>query len=311
MKIKKALLLILIILFSACAFTACAKGLSAPKNLTIDSKNDLLIWDKVKNADKYVVDTGEEKYYAGVTQFALDILPAGKYSFKVKAVTESGKESAWSESVAYEKQEVSPFEMKLINANTEYEIKSVGIASGEVVIENTYKGLPITSIGDKAFANSYVSSIKLGDNIKSIGNSAFKNCSKLTAITLNEGLTEIGDYAFQSCSSLEKIEMTKTLLTLGEYAFSYCTALKSVELNGGCKKISGNAFADCRSIETLEIPSGVKEIGGYAFSGNKNLAAVVLPDGIEKIEEGAFYECAALKQIPSGSLRKSRNAWRK
>ena len=137
MKIKKKLLLILIILFSACAFTACAKGLSAPQNLTIDYKNDLLIWDKVKNADKYVVDTGEEKYYAGVTQFALDILPAGKYGFKVKAVTESGKESAWSESVAYEKQEVSPFEMKLINANTEYEIKSVGIASGEVVIENT------------------------------------------------------------------------------------------------------------------------------------------------------------------------------
>lgn len=115
MKVKKTLLLIFTILCLACAFTACGGGLSVPKNLKIDYKNDVLLWDKVKNADNYVVDAGEEKYYASDAGFALEILPAGEYVFKVKAVTDSGKESAWSDGVSYRKEEVSPFEMKLIN----------------------------------------------------------------------------------------------------------------------------------------------------------------------------------------------------
>lgn len=73
-------------------------------------------------------------------------------------------------------------------------------------------------IGDNAFANTNITSIKLGSNVGAIGNGAFKGCASLSEVTLNEGLQTIGDDAFNG-TSLSHINLPSTLTTIGNRAF--------------------------------------------------------------------------------------------
>ena len=64
-------------------------------------------------------------------------------------------------------------------------------------------GLPITAIGDSAFAqNPGLTSVTLGDNITNIGQYAFSDDYDLTNIEIDTNVTVIGPGAFESVSSL-------------------------------------------------------------------------------------------------------------
>jgi hypothetical protein len=63
---------------------------------------------------------------------------------------------------------------------------------------NVIMGNNITSIGDYAFYNSALFRLALPNSLKTIGSSAFRRCMQLTELTLPESITYIGDYAFMS-----------------------------------------------------------------------------------------------------------------
>ena len=74
---------------------------------------------------------------------------------------------------------------ELFNGNTEYRIKRGGSASGTVTIEATYRGKLVTEIGESAFkGNRNVKEIILGENIRTIAENAFYNCSVLESVTI-------------------------------------------------------------------------------------------------------------------------------
>ena len=70
--------------------------------------------------------------------------------------------------------------------------------------------------------------LTIGDNITSIGNYAFYDCSSLISVTIGNGVTSIGNYAFYGCSSLTSITIPNSVTSIGMHTFDGCTSLTSV-----------------------------------------------------------------------------------
>ena len=113
-----------------------------------------------------------------------------------------------------------------------------GKEAAEAIIPETYKDLPVTAIGDKAFStgvsyatilgtdNSSVNgvaltSVTIPDSVVKIGNQAFYGCSSLTSVTLPSKLESIGSEAFCRAGISGDLVIPNTVNMLGMSAFAY------------------------------------------------------------------------------------------
>ena len=105
------------------------------------------------------------------------------------------------------------------------------------------------------------------EGVKSIGNSAFYDCDRLTSITIPEGVTSIGEDAFYSCDSLISITIPEGVTSIGLRAFMYCCSLTSITIPESVTSIGAWAFGICSSLTTINILGSVTIIGNDVFSG--------------------------------------------
>ena len=102
---------------------------------------------------------------------------------------------------------------------------------GVVTIPDTINGVPVTSIGDRAFwYNNNVTSITISSGVKGIGDYAFDYCTSLTNTTIPNSVTSIGDYAFDNCTNLTTMDLPNTVTSIESYAFNNCTSLTSLTI---------------------------------------------------------------------------------
>ena len=221
---------------------------------------------------------------------------------------------------------------------TSYSVEGIGACKDtNIVIPTTYEGLPVTSIGYRAFENcSSLTNITIPDSVTSIGNYAFEDCSSLTNITIPDSVTSIGYYAFWNCSSLTNITIPNSVTSIGQYAFGNCSSLvytiqdglkylgndtnayyclvdtetddiTNANINNLCKIIGGYAFGGCYSLESVEIGESVTHIGVQAFSGT-DLTGVIIPNSVISLGDSAFSGCSKLVSVKlSESLTKIPN----
>jgi hypothetical protein len=79
----------------------------------------------------------------------------------------------------------------------------------------------VTSVAAAALKKTKITSVIIGDNVKTIGKSAFEGCSRLTSVTVGTSVSGIGASAFKNCGKLETIRIHSTkLTTVGKKAFS-------------------------------------------------------------------------------------------
>ena len=334
---RKIRLLLLISLIISClfAFASCddTEVLSSPQGLEIEQTTLTLSWKGVTGARLYTISIakdGEEprEVIGSKTYYSLTSLSEGHYEIRVKANGKDGvsRDSGWSEPIPFDREPETGMTFALINGNTEYEVTGKGIATGDIVIPDTYRGLPVTSIAKKAFFNkSDVTSVVMGANVRNVGDYAFANCSYVTYIKFSENLTTIGESAFASCRLLSsKVVIPEGVEVISKNAFAYCMSLTEVELGDSITRIEASAFTDCARLENVKLPanleyvgtlafssckalksltfaSGLKEIDQYAFSELSSLETLVIPGSVEKIGEGAFYLCESLKSVELGS----------
>ena len=86
-----------------------------------------------------------------------------------------------------------------LNENeTTYSVMGIGTcADTDIIIPDTYNGLPVTHIGDLAFYTcTSLRSVTISDSVTDIGRYAFSGCTSLTSIVIPNGVTSIYDYAF-------------------------------------------------------------------------------------------------------------------
>ncbi|MDD7157557.1 MAG: leucine-rich repeat domain-containing protein [Firmicutes bacterium] len=314
------------LILTACAFislfAACGGTLAAPEDVDVNLDNELT-WSPVQNASVYTVEirtadgsdlielTKEQKLVNTYTfdwrrtlvelsnssRFALS---EGDYIIRIKALgkTKGSGDSDWSDDYAFHKDYETGCKYTLINGGTEYEVNRAGRAQGSIVIEDYYRGRPVTRIADQAFkGNSKITEITLGNNVTYVGKSAFSACPRLEKVVLPESLTEIGDNAFQSCAALKEITIPASVKHLPYSVFAYCSSLSKVNLSEGLESIGNDAFSDSGALTEITIPDSVTTIGSNAFASAKALKKVKFGSGLKTVGAYAFSRDAVLEKI--------------
>ena len=168
--------------------------------------------------------------------------------------------------------------------------------------------------------------LTIGDNITSIGDSAFSGCTSLTSVTIPDSVTSIGGSAFHDCTSMTSVTIGNSVTSIEVYAFEGCSSLTSVIIPDSVTSIGGSAFRDCTSLTSVTIGNSVTSIGNYAFSGCTSLTAFygksassdnrcliingvlelftgvglteyTIPDNITSIGDYAFFNCNSLTSV--------------
>ena len=138
-----------------------------------------------------------------------------------------------------------------------------------VVIPETvnYNNRTYAIITVKGFSGRKISSVKLSQSLKTIGDMAFDGCSNLKEIEIPNGIETIGSTAFRNCA-LTSLVIPESVKSIDGYAFNNCKHLMEVFFvgNKAPKGIENGTyyypFAYCHSALTLYVPN--KEAYGNA-----------------------------------------------
>lgn len=193
-----------------------------------------------------------------------------------------------------------------------------------VVIPETYEGLPVTSIGQDAFAGcTGLTSVTIPDSVTSIGRTAFLSCTGLTTVTIPGSMTNIGEGAFTSCVKLVEVYNKSDLDIaagssdhggVGYYA-------KHVYTKEGDSRITdtedgfrffydgeqGYLMGYYGSKTEVALPAYFMACDGvliekysiyeYAFGFCAGLDSVTIPDSVTSIGYATFFRCSNLTSI--------------
>lgn len=191
------------------------------------------------------------------------------------------------------------------NENFEYLTNNNGITITkylgkdlDVIIPNEINGQRVVAIGENAFSETNITSVKLSEYITSISEYAFYNCYDLETIQFYNSIVSIGEKAFDGTKWLKN--NYDVYIVIGQVLYKYngkfILTTKAIVPNG-IVSIAPYAFANETGVSEVILPGTLTSIGHHAFYGCSNLLTIELPKLIERIEEETFANCSRLKNI--------------
>ena len=132
----------------------------------------------------------------------------------------------------------------------------------DVVIPETYGGLPVTKIADNAFNGAM--------NVQSI--------------TIPASITATGYCSFMDCRNLNKVNFLGAVNQWAEIDFSIAI--------GAPTQFAGDLYINGDLLTTANIT--VTKISDWAFAGCKSLTSVTIGDSVQSIGANAFANCSSL-----------------
>ncbi len=156
----------------------------------------------------------------------------------------------------------------------------------------------ITKIGNSAFYNcTNLTAIEIPTGVTSIDDYAFEGCRSLINIKIPESVTSIDTSAFEDCTSLTDINIPESVTSIGRSAFERCTSLTDIKLPKNITRIKVRLFFNCISLTDIKIPESVTSIGGSAFYNCTSLINIEIPESVTSISDSAFYRCPNLTTV--------------
>lgn len=138
--------------------------------------------------------------------------------------------------------------------------------------------------------------IVFGESVEYVPVGLCKDNANLTIVKMGSHIRTIGASAFKQCTALKEVVLPPDVASIEESAFYGCTALQAVDYPASLEYIGNTAFANT-GLTSLFIPSTVKSFGTYAFSQNKELEWVVIAKDPFQHPNGLFGSCDKLQAI--------------
>lgn len=163
-----------------------------------------------------------------------------------------------------------------------------------IYIPNSSSNANVVGIKNDAFIDKNIIKVVFGENIKTIGNNAFKNTKLAGTVLLPEGLEEIGANAFAGCTDIESIIIPASVKMIGEGAFEGASKLSSIVFEGESQveNISERLFYGCISLTEIVLPNAIDAIGNEAFTSS-GLTSINLTN-VKEVGIDAFKDCQNL-----------------
>lgn len=141
-----------------------------------------------------------------------------------------------------------------------------------------------------------IKGVKFPSSLRSIGGSAFSNCTSLELVELpTENPLSIDVYAFYQTSmgkgtNYGDLVIPSNVTTIGRSAFAKCSMLGSVtfEDGSGSIKFGERAFQDNEQLSKITLSERTSEIPDYFANNNTQLEEVIWPSNLNTIGEYAF-----------------------
>jgi len=184
-------------------------------------------------------------------------------------------------------------------------------SNSDITVPATIDGIPVISIGDRAFAYSSLTNVTIPNSVTTIGASAFEFCGALTNVTIPASVTKIGVGAL-ACPSLTNItvQVGNPLYSSVNGVLFYENQTTIIQCPAGLggnytipnsvTNIGDEAFDGCFRLTSVAIPNSVTTIGDSAFTGSF-LYTVTIPDNVTSIGDSAFNYCPLLRSVIIGS----------
>jgi len=179
-------------------------------------------------------------------------------------------------------------------------------ATGEIKIPATVNDVPVTVIGERAFAGitgiTYVSMPSYPGYIKEIKAEAFKGCTGITSISIPSDVTTIGDSVFEDCTNLKSVYGSFTNLEFGVNVFKGTQWLSTVaEKNNGIVVLGNTVIDMSTATGDVELSDGITRICG--FTGSQELTSVKIPKSVTKIDEATEKSVRAFDGIEKLTIK--------
>ena len=174
--------------------------------------------------------------------------------------------------------------LKTVRLPRSLEAMGQGVFSASGLVSVDLREYPLTEIPNKTFMGSTLVTVELPDTVKTVGHSAFRDCTELSHVTFptREPLWLMSNAFYNT--ALESVSIPANLTYIGEYALT------------GLRRLS--AFEIEETNEKYTVIDGLL----YSKDGKKLIAApagktgsITLPESLEILGFGAFENSALTK----------------
>ncbi len=143
---------------------------------------------------------------------------------------------------------------------------------------------------------SKITEVVIPDQVKSIPNSAFKDCTSLIRTTIGNSVSTINQNAFSGCTGLKAICFNA--IECGDFSSGlFPSTIEEIVIGDNVKRIPNYFAYSCQGLSSVLISNSVVSIGKYAFSGCTGIRNVSIGSSVTSIGSTVFEGCSGVKSV--------------